>query len=268
MVPWGNNFQYHDEKTGETVTLKAEPGTPAFTRLWKPFLVDFASHLKEKGWFEQTTIAMDERPKEAMIETIKLIKSVAPALKVSLAANHWIPEIMDDIHDLCVASEFNYTTEMKRKRKADGKITTYYTCCSENYPNTFTFSPPAESAWLGWYAAAMDLDGYLRWAYNSWVENPLVDSRFRAWPAGDTYFVYPGAMSSIRFERLIEGVQDFEKIRILKHELQQDTSEVAKTKLALLDDKLLGFKMDRIPGETAAAMVNRGREILNSISLD
>jgi len=268
MVPWGNNFQYYDEKIDEVVKVNAEPGTSAYEKLWKPFLTDFVGHLKEKGWFEHATIAMDERPEKAMVEVIKLIKSVEPDLKVSLAANHWIPEIMDDIHDLCVASEFNYTSEMKRKRKQAGKITTYYTCCSENYPNTFTFSPPAESAWLGWYAAAMDLDGYLRWAYNSWVKNPLVDSRFRAWPAGDTYFVYPGAMSSIRFERLVEGIQDFEKIQILKCDLENDTSEQAKAKLAFLNEKLGGFKMDRIPGETAAAMVNKGRDILNAISVD
>lgn len=46
--------------------------------------------------------------------------------------------------------------------------------------------------------------------------DPLTDSRFRAWLAGDTYLVYPDARSSIRFERLREGIQDAEKIRILK----------------------------------------------------
>ncbi|MBN2761825.1 MAG: DUF4091 domain-containing protein, partial [Bacteroidales bacterium] len=189
MVPWSNSFQYFDEKKNETVELQANPGSSAYTSLWKPFLKDFTGHLHNRGWFGQTTIAMDERSEEDMKEVIRLVKSADAGFKLSLAANHWYPDIMDDIYDLCVASEFNFPLEMKNQRRAEGKITTYYTCCSENYPNTFTFSPPAESAWLAWYSAALDLDGYLRWAYNSWVENPLTDSRFRSWPAGDTYLV-------------------------------------------------------------------------------
>jgi hypothetical protein len=51
------------------------------------------------------------------------------------------------------------------------------------------------------------------------VEDPLLDSRFRAWPAGDTYQVYPDNRSSIRFETLREGIEDAEKIRILREEL-------------------------------------------------
>src|SRR5690606_23291654 len=105
-----------------------------------------------------------------------------------------------------------------KERIAEGKPSTYYTCCVENYPNGFTFSPPAEHVWIGWYAAAKGFTGYLRWAYNSWVADPLRDSRFRSWPAGDTYQVYPGPRTSIRFEKLIEGIQDFEKIKLLQKE--------------------------------------------------
>lgn len=63
---------------------------------------------------------------------------------------------------------------------------------------------------------AAGLDGVLHWAYNSWVETPLQDSRFRTWPAGDTYIVYPQNRSSIRFERMLEGIQDYEKVALLR----------------------------------------------------
>lgn len=56
-----------------------------------------------------------------------------------------------------------------------------------------------------------NMDGFLRWAYKSWPQTPLADSRFTAWPAGDTYQFYPGPLSSIRFEKLMEGIQDFER---------------------------------------------------------
>ena len=69
---------------------------------------------------------------------------------------------------------------------------------------------------------AAGFTGYLRWAYNNWVKDPLRDSRFRTWPAGDLYQIYPGPRTSIRFEKFIEGIQDFEKIRILREEFTKD----------------------------------------------
>ena len=76
----------------------------------------------------------------------------------------------------------------------------------------------AEAERLGWWAAKINEDGYLRRALNSWVKDPLQDTRFITWAAGDTYILYPGGRSSTRFERLIEGIQAYEKIRILRNE--------------------------------------------------
>ena len=106
----------------------------------------------------------------------------------------------------------------------------------------FTFSPTAESVYAAWYAVACDFDGFLRWAYNSWVENPLPDSRFRRWPAGDTYMVYPDARSSIRFERLVEGIQDAEKIRVLRKKYNDEGTPEALVKLAELEEAIAGFE--------------------------
>lgn len=86
---------------------------------------------------------------------------------------------------------------------------------------TRLLSDPAEAAWMSYYSSKKHLDGYLRWAYNSWPLEPLLDSRFRSWAGGDTYLVYPGARSCIRFERLIEGIQAHEKINILRQNLRK-----------------------------------------------
>ena len=148
-----------------------------------------------------------------------------------------------------------------QKRLQEGKPSTYYTCCTENYPNGFTFSPPDENVWIGWYAAAKGFTGYLRWAYNSWVADPLTDSRFRAWPAGDTYQVYPGPRTSIRFEKLIEGIQDFEKIRILRESFIQknDTASLQK-----LDALLKTFDIQKLKTVPAKDMVSEAKRILNN----
>jgi hypothetical protein len=111
---------------------------------------------------------------------------------------------------------------MLKERRALGKPTTFYTCGTPKLPNNFTFSPPAENTWICWYTAEA---GFLRWAYNSWTNIPLFDSRFRAWPAGDCFLIYPGPQTSIRFKKLIEGIQDFEKIRIIQEQFVKEGKE-------------------------------------------
>lgn len=259
MVPWNLKFYYYDESLGRDTLVVAEPGTPEYDAHWRPMLEDFAAHLKEKGWFERTTIAMDERPLDAMQAVIKLIKSVDEDFKISLAG-HYHPEIVADIDDYCIASYHRVGTDTLEMRRNEGKKTTYYTCCVEAYPNTFTFSPPAESTWLAWHAAARNYDGYLRWAYNCWVEDPMRDTRFRSWPAGDTYLVYPGARSSIRFEKLIDGIEDYVKIATLRKAFQETGNTEAIQKLdAMLEPFRNISNLENVPADK---MLKDARRIL------
>ncbi|RPD38844.1 DUF4091 domain-containing protein [Chitinophaga barathri] len=254
MIPWNLKFYYFDENTGKNEVMVAKPGTPEYDKHWAPMLTDFAKHLKTKGWFDITCIAMDERPMEAMQAAIKLIRSVDKDFKVSLAGNYH-KELVNDIYDYCVASGQDFTKEERKWRLEKGWPTTYYTCCSEGFPNTFTFSPLAESAWLGWHAAAKNYTGYLRWAFNCWVKDPLQDSRFRTWAAGDTYLVYPGPRSSMRFERMIEGIQTYEKIKVLK----------AEGKGPELEKILSTFEINALKAKKAGDMVDAGNAVLNSL---
>ena len=234
MLPWNNMLHYKDAVTGEFVDVKADPGTPAFREMWGPFLPAFVGHLREKGWLGITNIAMDERSPEVMAAATALLKEVAPELGIALADNHKIFKQYPYIKDMC-ASIFGPIEQTDIvQRRSQGLTTTFYVCCSSGFPNTYTSSGPAEATYLSWYAAAEDYDGFLRWAYNSWVEDPIRDSRFRKWAAGDTYIVYPEGRSSIRFERLIEGVQDWEKIRILQAESAGDAAK-QQTLLDLLE---------------------------------
>lgn len=250
MIPWKLSFQYFDQASDTLEYLDTKVGTEEYNDYWRAFLTDFAAHLKQKGWFEMTTIAMDERPMAAMQQVIKLIKEADPGYKVALAGNYH-KEIEADLQDYCIASAQLFPSEVLAARKAAGKISTVYTCCTEPYPNTFSFSPTAEAVWLPLYASAKGFDGYLRWAYNSWTENPLPDTRFHTWAAGDCYLVYPGGRSSIRMERLVEGIQMFEKIRILREQYKNQPE-----KLAALEKVLAGFNIPELPKRSAAEMVN------------
>ena len=217
MVPWNCELEYMDEAKGEMVTIKAEPGTPIFPVIWKPFLIDFKKHLQQKGWLEITNIAMDERSPEAMQAAAKVLMDYAPEMGFALADNHRSYEKFTMMRDVCAAMRHQTVTpEDIAMRRAQGFTTTFYVCCSPMYPNTFTTSQPYESELLGWKNIAHDYDGMLRWAYNSWAEDPQYDSRFGNWMSGDTYLVYPYNRSSMRFERLIDGIEVTEKIRALR----------------------------------------------------
>ena len=162
---------------------------------------------------------MDERPMDQMKSAYEVVQRADPGYRIEGAFNYF-PEFTAHVHDASVGYGFDLLEEkILEARRQKGDPVTFYTCCGPARPNTFTFSPPGESAYLGWHAMAAGYDGYLRWAWNSWVKAPCQDARFRTWPSGDCFLVYPSE-SSIRLERLVQGIQDFEKVRILRGELQ------------------------------------------------
>ena len=99
---------------------------------------------------------------------------------------------------------------------------------------------------------------------NSWTADPLRDSRFRTWQQVTHTVSTPGPRSSIRFERLVEGIQDCEKIRILREEL---TAKGAKGKLDKLNKAVAKFTPEGLSEtqQSAAEMVNELNKLLNSL---
>lgn len=260
MIPWNLEFHYHDEALGRDTVLMAEPGSAEYRAHWLPMLTDFSRHLKARGWWDITTIAMDERPLEAMQQAIAIIKEADPDFRVSLAGS-FHPELADELVDFSITSPESMDEETLLRRNELGYVTTFYTCCVEPRPNTFTSSPYAEATWLAWHALHKGYGGYLRWAYNSWNERPLWDSRYGTWAGGDTYLVYPGSRTSVRFERLREGIQDYEKFRIISRQLQQQGREEDLLRLR----EVVGlFALDSLDNHDAATAVNHAKSVLNS----
>lgn len=261
MIPWALQFDYIDQATSSPATFQAAPGSEEYNEYWGAFIADFARHLKAKGWFEKTMIAMDERPLESMQAVLGLIRKIEPAFKISLAGNYHEPVIYDIVDfSETFSGKQEFPESAKAKRKELGLTTTFYTCCAEAHPNMFVISNPDEAAWLGWFAQADGYDGYLRWAYNSWTLDPLTDARFRTWPAGDCFVVYPGGRGSVHLAKLTEGIQDFEKVRILRAQWQKEGNEA---KLAQLTEVLKPFTSDKILEEGPAKALITAKSFLD-----
>ncbi len=262
LVPWHYIFDYYDCATNSTKTVACKPAEAAYRDLILPFLRDFAAHLKAKGWWERTCIAMDERPMDQLQAAWDVVMEADKGYRIKGAANYEMNTkgIGDKMYDLSIKYEHSQIPDdVIEGRHAKGQKLTFYTCCSPQRPNTFTCSDPAESAFLGWHAMACKYDGYLRWAFNSWPANPCQDSRFGNWTAGDTYMVYPYG-STIRMERLVEGIQAYEKIRILR-----PTLTPAQQKQ--LDAILVPFSVNKYDASVKAAdVVNAGKAFLQKIS--
>lgn len=231
LCPWGYVVRWQNAK-GETESCVAKPGTKEFEDYWGVFLQAFATHLKQKGWFEQTYISMDERS----IEDVKLIgefvQKHAPGLRISMAGNQLPSQYGVTIDDFCMILSDKINADYLKEtaeRRAKGMVTTYYVCCWPLYPNTFMSSGPGEAFWLGAYPAMIGLDGFLRWAWNSWPKDPRKDATYWAWTAGDTFLCYPDGEPSWRFMELRNGIAAAEKVRLLKEQglFKEELAKVA-----------------------------------------
>lgn len=130
-----------------------------------------------------------------------------------------------------------------REEQAKGGEMTWYISCDQKYPqpNYFIDAPALDLVMVPWITEAYSMNGILYWATNYWPQTP------NPWISANTYIsgflcsggyilngegslLYPGdyvktytgqpnvdgPVSSIRFELLREGIEDYDYLRMLK----------------------------------------------------
>ncbi|WP_185969062.1 DUF4091 domain-containing protein [Carboxylicivirga sp. M1479] len=234
--------------------------------LIKSCYLQLINHLKETNEFGKAVFVIDSGNNEDVALIKGMIQSIDANIKLELVAHEWASGLFDDVYATNVPAQFSNLKEWFKFRHQQGFETTYHLSFENEIPNVFLHSPSAEAAWLGWYAAAQGLDGIHVEGLNTWGANPLTEARLSKYSSGSNYLIYPKARSSIRFELLIEGIQDFEKIQILKEEYLETESEINRKQLELIDELLSDFVIDRIPREDAAHMVDNGKALLKQLS--
>lgn len=224
--PDGIRIRYYDREDGCFKYMRKGEDIKSYIKSLEEFFI-------KKGLIDKVRIVADEPGDiEKYRKSLETIKEVAGSFKFKAAINH--PEFIDEFKDtitdfvpvlpgVCEKWEL-----LKRLQKEiDGRLL-WYVCCWPPYPNTFISSPLIESRLIGIFTAFIGLDGFLRWNYTVWPENPRerISYRFPYWRAGDTNFVYPGRdgrpILTLRYKNLKRGIEDYELIMMLK-ERSEDT---------------------------------------------
>ncbi len=219
-------IHYLDTQANEMRKLKVTAGTADYERVWSQFAKSFEEHLKKMNLLRITTVGLDEISTENLDRIVPVFRKVAPELKLMVSGGDekgkyqaFSPEMA--FHFGYVKSEVPMPDTAARRKQ--GNRTLMYTANSPLRPNTFLFSKPLESRMLPWLVWKYDFDGYIRWAWNFWMDEFWTQPRYK-WRSGDMHFVYPGdngPLDSIRSEMLRKGAQDYEVLWYLRERLSR-----------------------------------------------
>jgi hypothetical protein len=87
----------------------------------------------------------------------------------------------------------------------------------------------------------------------------MVDTRWYNLTSGDVFMVYPQGWSSVRWERFVEGIQAYEKVKILRDEFARKPKKLKK-----LEEAISQFTHANLWFGGADKYVNEAEAILDS----
>lgn len=225
-----------------------------------------AQYFRETNQFAKVRIASDEpSDMEAYSKTVELLRSVAPGVKFKMAVNHApvIRKFTEEVEDVaasfpCTCNENDFLRE--NKKKYPSKRLLWYVCNIPDRPNSVLNSSFAETRLLGSLNYHFGFDGFLRWAYTCWTEEPNKDIRYSGglMPAGDMNLVYPdkhgGINLSLRWKALKRGIEDYELMARLRDVGKETVANAALRKILIQTDTTKYMKTERVTAENIFSM--------------
>ena len=275
---------YSDTAANQSRKLRLQAGSSEYVQVWGAFVREFQEHLRRQGWLDQTYLAFDEISTGVLDRVVPLFHNTAPELKLMISGGDEAGRYMAESREL--AFHYGYYSsgsgvqlpDIPARREA-GKRSLLYTAVTPLYPNTFLFSDPLESHYLGWIVWKWDFDGYIRWAWNFWPAT-LWDQPFFTWHSGDMFFVYPGPhgpVDSIRWEMLRQGLEDYECLWLARKGLDEMSSAGRNTELVRKGREALAravelatqqFDRDKIPRDPIPARMDEARRMVNRVLIE
>ncbi len=184
-------------------------------------------HLEERGLLDTAMIHIADEPIPVNLESWKekshIVHEAAPKLR-RVDAIH-VPDCGGELEIYCPElGYFDKWYDGFAAMQERGEIELwFYTCCHPTglYANRFIDYQLIKTRLLHWMNYLYDARGYLHWGPNRWTEQPYQEAVRGDLPPGDAWLVYPGEdgpNSSIRWEALRDGVEDFELLWLLEQE--------------------------------------------------
>ena len=269
-VGWNKDeIPYWDETQQDVNILPASPGSDVYNLRWDHFLTCFKIHLDSAGWFKRTVLYFDEVAFSEMTAVVQMIKNNHPDWKMGLAGFHSPTDFINSkIFDLSMM------VGIPANKARPDRLRTFYFSCNPPHPNNFivTDARPADNIWIAWHALHKGYHGFLRWAYDYWLEADPYEMRTGGHASGDFSFCYRTSNtmdmqvnSSVRLELIRVGIQDFEKVKILRIALENSSSKEDQLALALLDKKIEEFKATSGGSATVTDLVRSAQKLLRDM---
>jgi hypothetical protein len=222
-----------DRQTGERVALDGNEGMAAL-------LKDLHRHLREKGWLDRAIIHVADEPSFHNVNEWKAISKFVhehfPGVKTIDAIGATGYEDSLDIMVPLTRDLHTWFDDFKTAQSAGTELW-FYTCCSPwgKYANRFLDYHLSKTRILHWMNYFTGTEGFLHWGLTYGWDDPFGPAP--RYPPGDSHIIYPGEegpMSSVRWEMLREGLEDYEYLWLLE----------AKTKKLLVQ---LGVGPEKFP---------------------
>ena len=221
---------------------------PRVEQFLASFLGALNAHLEEKGWksiYFQHILDEAHGPEppyyKRFAEVVRRCLPGIPTMDAVDAAH--MPEELQENCDIWVPQlgRFDEQMDLLRRRIESGHEVWFYTCLVPNgrYLNRLLDYPLLKVRLLHWLNFRHNLVGFLHWGGNYWTPEPMkdtqpvIDANTTLLPPGDAFIMYPdrankSVLSSIRFEAMREGIEDYELLRLLKTKNPAEANRLAK----------------------------------------
>lgn len=230
----GAKIRYFDEKDGVYKYMRSQAEFDDYMKAIYNYFID-------TNQIEKVRLMADEPADiKAYKNALDHMKKTVPLFKLKAAINHseFIPEFGDRVFDfapnLCSWSkEFKKISEYQ-KTMPDKRFL-WYVCNNPTHPNTFLAGDLCETLFIGVITSMMGMDGFLRWGFTVWCDDPVKDNRYLTWPCGDLNFVYPSKsgniLPSLRSKALGRAIDLCELLNEVKRRFGREVAQIAYDKV-------------------------------------
>ncbi|HQK91994.1 MAG TPA: DUF4091 domain-containing protein [Armatimonadota bacterium] len=255
-----------------TGRAKAVPGQVALPRLLP--LVE--AHLRERGWLDRTLIHIADEPSQhntrSWSEVADYVHEQAPGIRRidAIEGPYFAGHLEVMVPKL---NHLRHWWPIYARARDEGAELWFYTCCHPTglYPNRFLDYSLLKTRILHWYNWRFGLAGYLHWGLNWWTADPFRQVTSNGLPPGDCFIIYPGPdgpLSSIRWEALRDGIEDYEYLWVLRDATSRALERIGAGRLIdpgeRSDEICRGIVRDFLDYTDASADLRAARERIAS----